>query len=128
MIMQYPNLDLIEYKFKQKIYTLFPDILIGDYYHVVKANVFPQTWGSTALGFPGCGGSAMTTAYTTVMNARFLPRLSSATNGEPEFWGVYFGNKYAYMIDGEPTNEFFADLKNHNMASVQEAGKYHKKQ
>ena len=126
--MEYPNLDLIEYKFRQRIHTLFPDIIMGDYYYpVVKANVFPQTWGSTALGFPGCGGSAMTTAYTTVMNARFLPKLSSATNGEREFWGVYFGNEYAYMIE-EPTEEFFEDLKNHNRASVMEAGRYHKKQ
>ena len=29
--------------------------------------MFDQTWGSTALGFPGVGGSAMTEATTYVL-------------------------------------------------------------
>ena len=29
--------------------------------------MFPQTWGSTALGHGGVGGAAMTTAYTVVL-------------------------------------------------------------
>ena len=42
--------------------------------------MFTQTWGSTALGFGGIGGAAMTTAYTIV--------LRSHMNGE---YCIYFG-------------------------------------
>ena len=46
---------------------------------------FPQTWGSTALGFGGIGGSAMTTAqtYVVTVQGRVL---------------VYFGSRFAYEI------------------------------
>lgn len=46
---------------------------------------FPQTWGSTALGFGGIGGAAMTTAQTYVVLA----------NGSVF---VYFGSRFAYEI------------------------------
>lgn len=46
---------------------------------------FPQTWGSTALGFGGIGGCAMTTAqtYVVTVQGRVL---------------VYFGPRFAYEI------------------------------
>lgn len=76
--------------------------------------MFPQTWGSTALGYGGIGGSAMTTAYTVV--------ISSGRS-----YCVYFGpGRLAYKVDISRANPaFFNDLKNHTMASVSEAkGKY----
>lgn len=33
----------------------------------VSVVLFPQTWGSTALGYGGLGGAAMTTAYSVVV-------------------------------------------------------------
>ena len=33
----------------------------------VSVRVFPQMWGSTALGYGGLGGAAMSTAYTVVV-------------------------------------------------------------
>ena len=33
----------------------------------VEVYLFPQTWGSTALGYGGIGGSAMTSDYTVVV-------------------------------------------------------------
>lgn len=33
----------------------------------VKIIMFPETWGSTALGYGGIGGQAMTPAYTVIV-------------------------------------------------------------
>jgi hypothetical protein len=49
---------------------------------------FPQMWGSTALGFGGIGGAAMTKAQTTIV----LPEDRSAAH-------VYFNSRFAYTID-----------------------------
>lgn len=73
---------------------------------------FDQTWASTALGFGGVGGSAMTTARTYVL----IPYSAQ----DRAF--VYFRGCFAYKT---PTNDrFWEDLKNHRMASVAEAGRY----
>lgn len=76
--------------------------------------MFPQTWGSTALGYGGIGGSAMTTAYTVVISSGIS-------------YCVYFGSgRLAYKVDvTRVKSEFLNDLNNHNMASVSEAkGRY----
>lgn len=49
--------------------------------------MFPQTWGSTALGFGGLGGAAMTEAYTTVLE------------GPGRQQAVYWAGQFAYLID-----------------------------
>lgn len=54
---------------------------------------FTQLWESTALGFYGCvGGSAMTTATTTVL------LLTDPTNGQ-ELCAVFFGKCLAYLVE-----------------------------
>ncbi|UJJ60631.1 hypothetical protein [Rhodanobacter denitrificans] len=61
--------------------------------------VFPQLWGSTALGYGGVGGAAMTTAYTVVVEAQVLGRRA-----------VYFGScgQLAYVVPiGGPNEEAF---------------------
>lgn len=71
---------------------------------------FPQTWGSTSIGFGGMGGAAMTTAYTTVILCR-------------ENAAVFFGGRYCYSVDG--INEAFKDdLNKRCMASLKDATKY----
>ena len=69
---------------------------------------FPQTWGSTALGFGGMGGAAMTKAYTTVIVCR-----DSAA--------VFFAGRHCYSVEG--LNEAFKGaLKRRSMRSLKEAG------
>ena len=120
MTAKYPNLELIEYKFISKLKDIYPEIFVHFYPHIYM-DVFRQTWASTALGFGGVGGSAMTDAYTTVVHVYFSSRSLTVTNTIekiPEFHGVYFDGRFAYMIETEPKEEFFKDVKERNMASV----------
>lgn len=48
--------------------------------------MFPQTWGSTALGFGGVGGAAMTDAYTIVIE------------GPGRDCAVYWSGRHAYTV------------------------------
>lgn len=77
---------------------------------ILDIRIFSQTWGSTALGFGGIGGDALTTASTTVI------RLG---NGQ---WPVFFGSRLAYVVEN-PTKEFFEDLHNGRMADCFTAAK-----
>lgn len=79
-----------------------------------EIHVFGQTWGSTALGFPGIGGSAMTYAMTWVC-------ISTDTYDDAF---VYFGGRFAYHC--KCNDAFKKDLVNRKMASVMESGKYKK--
>lgn len=86
----------------------------GDELEVV---MFPQTWGSTALGYGGLGGSAMTGAYTIVITYH-------------NYVCVYFGcGRLAYSLDyskmsPEGRENFHSDLQAHTMAAVAQSGKY----
>lgn len=75
---------------------------------------FPQTWGSTALGYDGIGGAAMTTALTVVV----------------EFGGcfaVYFGEGVlAYLVDRRTSSEeqfkaFTSDMAARNLHGCRES-------
>ena len=74
--------------------------------------IFDQTWSSTALGFGGIGGQAITTARTYV----FLP----VTCNQKCF--VYFAGQFAYAVPW--SEKFFADVKSRNVASVRGSAKY----
>jgi hypothetical protein len=69
--------------------------------------MFLQTWGSTALGFGGAGGKAITSAYSIVIEC----------NGE---YAVYFGSQFAYLVKGSK-QAFFADIEVMQLESVKEA-------
>lgn len=123
---KYPNLELIEYKFRQilnndeewkkkveeaweKNRYIYPD-------HEVI--VFPQVWGSTNTAFdvcedgsPAIGGCAMTKAYTVVVKETLT-----------ETYGVFVDDKACYIVDN-PSNEFYKDLSEHNIKSRSEAKK-----
>lgn len=77
---------------------------------------FNQLWGSTALGFGGIGGQAMTTARTYV----FIPY-----DTNEQFVHVYFGSRWAYSVPY--TESLWEDVKNQRMESVAASGKYFKK-
>ena len=64
--------------------------------HHLAVTMFPQTWGSTALGFGGIGGQAMTPAYTVIVQDGVGPA------------AVYFGGRLAYVIK-RPNAKFYDD-------------------
>jgi hypothetical protein len=74
--------------------------------------MFPQTWGSTALGHGGIGGASVSTAYTVV--------LSSHYTGE---YLVYFGGQIAYTVLN-PNNRFWDDLSERNMSERAKCSRY----
>lgn len=74
--------------------------------------IFPQTWGSTALGFGGMGGQAITTADTIVC----IPECVD----QPCF--VYFAGRFAYAV--EWSERFAKDVARHGMLPVSRAGAY----
>ena len=75
---------------------------------------FNQTWGSTALGFGGIGGQAITQARTYV----FVPM----TCNQKCF--VYFAGRFAYKADWCETLK--EDIRNQDMVPVYQSGKYRK--
>ena len=77
-----------------------------------ELHTFEQTWGSTALGFGGIGGQAMTYARTYV----FIPMSIN------QKCFVYFAGRFAYAVDY--SEKFMKDVLGGNMAAVYESGKY----
>lgn len=69
--------------------------------------MFPQMWGSTALGFGGGGGNAITMAYSIVIECQ----------GD---YAVYFGSKFAYLVRGSK-RALFLDIEVMQLASVIDA-------
>ena len=74
--------------------------------------MFNQTWSSTALGFGGLGGQAITNAYTIVLRSNYL--------GE---YCVYFGGRFAYHIK-RINQKFIEDVMNRQMCEVKHKSKY----
>ena len=117
----YPNLELLAYKAKlilqndaeylkkceQSNLNPFPEL---------DAQVFPQIWGSTSLGFgvmpdgsPTIGGCAMCKAYTSVFHEL-----------KTDIYIVFFGERQCYRVSNA-TKEFLDDLKDHNLTSLSKA-------
>lgn len=78
---------------------------------VKLVSMFEQTWGSTSLGFGGIGGAAMTTAFTSVIQA------------DENTFAVYFHERFAYEVLN-PTDQFFKDVENKRVASRRMASLY----
>lgn len=73
--------------------------------------MFPQVWGSTALGFDGVGGAAITKAYTVIV----IGPAGDAC--------VYFSGRLAYKAQSlNPA--FMADMAARNMSAVFDSAKY----
>jgi len=75
--------------------------------------MFVQVWSSTALGFGGLGGQAMTPAYTTVVR------------GPDGACAVYWAGRFAYLVPataGEAQRRAFAeDVRERQLVSQKEA-------
>lgn len=108
-----PNLPLIQERFFNSIQNeLIQNNIRYPEFEVI--NVFSQTWGSTALGFSGIGGQAMTSAYTTIIESVDLGYVA-----------VFFGERMAYIIK-QPNEKFVEDVKKREMCSVRNHYKYEK--
>ena len=75
-------------------------------YDLTVYAMFPQTWGSTALGFGGIGGQAITSAYVCVIESDLLGQFA-----------VYFGGRLAYVIE-RPNAKFMEDITAHRMVDA----------
>lgn len=91
-------------------YTKSPRPSLDDF----EIYTFEQIWGSTALGFGGVGGQAMTSARTYV----FVPESCY------EKCFVYFAGRFAYAVNYSAS--FMEDVAHREMASVSASGKYTK--
>jgi hypothetical protein len=76
------------------------------FYDLTVYAMFPQSWGSTALGFGGIGGQAITSAYVCVIE-------SNLVGG----YAVYFNARLAYVIN-RPNEKFMADIAGHRMVDA----------
>ena len=76
------------------------------FYDLTVYSMFAQTWGSTALGFGGIGGQAITSAYVCVIE-------SNLVGG----YAVYFGGRLAYVIE-RPNEKFMEDITRHRMVDA----------
>lgn len=78
--------------------------------------MFTQTWGSTALGFGGLGGAAMTSAYTLVIE------------GPQGDLAVYWNGRFGYRVLGSNRSgveQLMADVAKQVTASTRDAiGRY----
>lgn len=77
-----------------------------------ELHTFSQIWGSTALGFGGIGGQAMTTARTYVL----IP-----LNVDQKCF-VYFAGRFAYAVPY--SQKFMDDVVAQHMEPVFMCGKY----
>jgi hypothetical protein len=112
---EYETRDWNEYK-KDKDNLVMIKKIRRPYVHELEVDMFLQGWGSTALGYPGIGGSAMTDAYTVVVSY-----------GGRQFC-VYFGASgvLAYKVDWNKMSRtgcdaFMSDLRDHCLVDVQKA-------
>lgn len=78
--------------------------------------IFEQIWGSTALGFPSIGGSAMTSAFTYVL----IPQSMDSK------CFIYFAGRFAYAIPY--CKALIEDIKKQSVASVYQSAKYTKEE
>jgi hypothetical protein len=76
------------------------------FYDLTVYSMFAQSWGSTALGFGGIGGQAITSAYVCVIE-------SNLVGG----YAVYFGGRLAYVID-RPNELFIEHIARHRMVDA----------
>lgn len=58
----------------------------------IDVHMVLQHWGSTACGWGGMGGAAMTNSYTTIIHAKHLHIVA-----------VYYSGKLAYIIEEDPS-------------------------
>ena len=114
---EYPNMMLIEYKFRDICRMFAKDnpekIRDKDWekHHGIEMEVFLQVFPDTATIFEngGMSGQAFTKEYITVCH--------ETCN---DLWGVFGTNSLAYFVY-EADEEFYEDLRNRSMKTKKDA-------
>jgi len=116
--MNLPCLLKIKEDFESQIKNRFTSLLSEKKMYLdFEITIFSQMWGSTALGFGGIGGQAMTAAYTTVIWDDYY-----------NIWGVYFEERLAYIIK-DPNKKFMEDVFKHRaVEGLSGRGRYMEKE
>lgn len=104
-----PDLNKLISRFKNRVYELFQTDYI-----VLEIRCFDQTFSNTAtiLENGGFNGQAITEEFISVF-----------IDLHNDFVQVYGNNELAYEIK-KPNGQFFNDLKNCNLKTVKNSGKY----
>lgn len=112
-----PNLELLEYKIREKLQK--DEDFMEEFERLkedkrwygldLSFDMFLQMWGNTSGGFEGVGGCAMTEQYTVVVHERH-------TN----IYIVCFGETPCYMVR-DANQEFYDDLTNRNIKGLHSA-------
>lgn len=104
-------------KMSSQLVAIYSDIRDRglDHDEILEVCDFDQMWGSTALGFGGFGGQAITQERTYVIEFNEYPKAL-----------VYFGGRFAYEAD-LTSEKFREDVRNGRVVSVRESGKYKEK-
>lgn len=125
---EYPNLELMEYIFKQTLVSddrwkkKFEEIKKERKYALldIDVKVFLQIWGSTCTAFdvtedgsPAIGGCAMTKAYTAVFHEHLT-----------DYYCVFVDGKPCYLV-ADASLVFYEDLEDCRIKSFSEAKKYY---
>jgi hypothetical protein len=76
------------------------------FYDLTVYSMFVQSWGSTALGFGGIGGQAITSAYVCIIESNLVGQFA-----------VYFGGRLAYVIE-RPNEKFWEDRSSQRMVDA----------
>lgn len=64
-------------------------------WHDIEIHIVSQTWGSTACGWGGMGGAAMSNAYNFVIKQKYTGLLF-----------VYWNGRLAYIMDGSDVADY----------------------
>lgn len=119
----YPNLELIEYKFTLEIWDEIKkkrsEVGRRGWKPDFSVEAFVQSWPNTAGGLnrPGMfSGQMFISEFTTVIGA---PELDT--------YAVFFGGKLGYLVQN-PNCEFFNDLRDRKMKCVGDCHVYDKEE
>lgn len=111
----YPELLRIHEDFKVRIFENYPEDATLVVSNIDLYAMFPQLWGSTALGFDEeVGGDAITVGYTTIMYGEVC--------GAPVY-GAYYGERFAGILKN-PNSLFFEDIQKRRILSKSKLSEY----
>lgn len=90
----------------------------------VRVTMFPQLWGSTATGYGGLGGSAMTWAHTAILEVRGV-YLVYFSRGRLAYWVATPEKADQVRPTQEQFDLFCSHLQSKSLAGVRDAGLFY---
>ena len=125
---KYPNIELLEFVFKNIVDVRYRNVLVNAIMPECKAEMFLQAWPNSACGidFPNTvSNQSFTKAYTTIFELNWYLKGSTPElyKAPATIYGVCFGDKPAYAVLN-PSEKFFEDWRNHQMAPISKAAIY----